>query len=77
MYDPLMRRLAELPNAQLEPGRAERIRTACRARLVRDAPRTSGSKITSAPVWQLLVAVLGVAYWIGAIIEAVRAYRFS
>src|SRR5438034_1082555 len=59
------------------PEPAERIRRSCRARLVRHAARASGSTITFTPVWRLLVAVLGAAYLIGAIIEAVRVYRFS
>jgi len=77
MSEPLMRLLAELPAAELEPEPAERIRRSCRARLVRHAAGASGSTITFTPVWRLLVAVLGAAYLIGAIIEAVRVYRFS
>jgi hypothetical protein len=77
MSEPLMRLLAELPAAELEPERAERIRRSCRARLTRQAPRAWNSGITFAPLWRPLVALLGVAYLIGAIIEAVRVYRFS
>jgi hypothetical protein len=71
-----MRLLADLPEAELESGRAERIRRRCRARLVRKPPRASDSRITFAPLWRPLVALLGVAYLIVAIIEAVRVYRF-
>jgi hypothetical protein len=77
MSDPLMQRLAELPSTTLEPERAERIRRRCRARLVRDAARASRPTIVFAPIWRLFVAALGAAYVIVAIIEAVRAYRFS
>jgi hypothetical protein len=78
MSESLMRLLAELPPAELEPERADRIRRRCRARIVRAAPRAASSRVTFAHVWQPLVAVLGVAYLIGAIIEAVRAmYRLS
>jgi hypothetical protein len=77
MSEPLMRLLAELPTTELEPQRAERMRTSCRARLVRRASPAPGSTIAFTPVWRLLVAVLGAAYLIGAIIEAVRVYRIS
>jgi hypothetical protein len=77
MSESLMRLLAELPTAELEPERAERIRKSCRARILRWAPRASSSRVTFVRVWQPLVAVLGVAYLIGAIIEAVRVYRLS
>ena len=77
MSEPLMRLLAELPAAELEPERAERIRTICRARLARHAARASNSWITFMPIWPLFVELLGAAYLIGAIVEAVRVYRFS
>jgi hypothetical protein len=74
MSEPLMQLLAELPPAEPETARAERIRMGCRARLARQAPREPGSRIRSAPVWQPLIAVLGVAYLIGAIVEALRVF---
>ena len=74
MSEPLMRLLAELPAAELEPERAERIRRSCRARLVRHAPPAPRSTIAFTPVWRLLVALLGAAYLIAAIIEAARVY---
>ena len=77
MSEPLMRLLAELPTAELEPERAERIRRSCRARLARHAPPAPASTIAFTPFWRLLVALLGAAYLIAAIIEAVRVYRFS
>jgi len=77
MSEPLMRLLAELPTAELEPERGERIRRSCRARLVRHAPPAPSSTIAFTPVWRLLVALLGAAYLIAAIIEAARVYRFS
>ena len=77
MSESLMRLLAELPAAELEPERAERIRKSCRARIVRPAPHAFSSRLMCAQVWQALVAALGAAYLIGAIIEAVRVYRLS
>jgi hypothetical protein len=77
MSESLMRLLAQLPTAELEPGRAERIRRSCRAGLARHAPSAPAATIAFTPVWRLLVALLGAAYLIAAIIEAVRAYRFS
>ena len=74
MSEPLMQLLAELPPAEPEPARAERIRMRCRARLARHAPREPDSRIQSARVWQPLIAVLGVAYLIGAIVEALRVF---
>jgi hypothetical protein len=72
-----MRLLAGLPTAELEPERAERIRRSCRAQLVRHAAHASRAPIRVTPFWRLFVAMLGGAYLIGAIIEAVRVYRFS
>ena len=77
MSEPLMQLLAKLPAAELEPERAERIRKSCQARLVRQAARGSGWTITLTPVWRLAVSVLGAAYLIGAIVEAVRVYSLS
>ncbi len=77
MSDPVMRLLAALPTAEPEAKRAERIRNLCRKRLVAHAPRTSRSTTTLTPLWRLAVSVLGAAYLIDAIIEAVRVYASS
>ena len=74
MSDPLMQLLAQLPAGEPEPDRAERIRKKCRARLVRRAVPSSNSAIMFTPVWRLFVSVLGAAYLIGAIVEAVRVF---
>jgi hypothetical protein len=68
--------LAGLPSAAPESERAERIRRKCRGRLGRQAGRASRPAPTFTPVWRLFVSVLGAAYLIVAIIEAVRVYRF-
>lgn len=79
MSEPLIRLLAELPQAELDATRAERIRMGCRARLARLAPRASGLR-GPAPrgrtlqVWQPLIAVLGIAYLTEVIVQALRVY---
>jgi hypothetical protein len=80
MSEPLIRLLSELPAAEPDPARAERIRMRCRARLARQAASASGSRVTGRPdrtaqVWQSLIAVLGVTYLTEVIIQAVRLYR--
>ena len=77
MSEPLMQLLAELPPAEPEPARADRIRMCCRARLAQQAPREPDSRVRPAHLWQPLIAVLGVAYLIGAIVEALRLYSLS
>lgn len=79
MSDPLIRLLAELPPAEPDPARAERIRMGCRARLARQAPRASASHARSprgrtVRVWQALIAVLGVAYLTDVIVQALQVY---
>jgi hypothetical protein len=76
MSESLMRMLAELPAAEPEPERAEGIRRRCHSRLVRQAARASRSTFTFAPAWRVFVSMLGAAYLIVAILEAVRVYRF-
>ena len=78
MPEPLIRLLAELPAAEPDPARAERIRMGCRARLARQAPRVSASRgparARTVQVWQPLIAVLGVAYLTEVIVQALRVY---
>jgi hypothetical protein len=77
MSEPLMKRLAELSTTEPEAARAERIKMACRARLARQVPNASDSRVRSVRFWQPLIVALGVAYLIGTIVEALRVYRLS
>jgi hypothetical protein len=79
MSDPLIRLVAELPSAEPDPARTERIRMRCRARLERQALRASASPAAARPdlgvqVWQPLIAVLAVAYMTEVIVHALRVY---
>jgi hypothetical protein len=79
MSDPLTRLLAELPLGEPDPARAERTRMGCRALLARQASRASASRGPSSgrrsvQVWQLLIAVLGVAYLTAVIVQALSVY---
>ena len=79
MSEPLMRLLAELPAAEPDPARAERIRMGCRARLARQTLRASAlrgpaPRARAAQLWQPLVVVLGVAYLTEVIVQALRMY---
>jgi hypothetical protein len=79
MPEPVIRLLAELPTAEPDPARAERIRMECRGRLARQAPRASAlrglaARGRSGHVWQPLIAVLGVAYLTEVIVQALRVY---
>ena len=74
MSEPLIRLLAELPLAEPDSARAERIRMRCRARLARQAPRASPSRGRITQVWQPLITILGVAYLTEVIVQALRLY---
>ena len=65
---------AELPTTELDPARAERIRTRCRAELARRASRASAPHVKAAQVWQPLIAVLAAAYLTKAIVQTLRVY---
>jgi hypothetical protein len=78
MSEPMMRLLADLRPADPDPARAERTRLRCRARFAAAqrastvaAPSARSRKIL---FWQPLIAVLGVAYFAAAIVQALRAY---
>jgi hypothetical protein len=80
MSGPLMRLLAELPPAEPETVRAERLRMRCRAQLAQQSPRPSASRAPArhdsiVQVWQPLIAVLGIAYLTEVIVQALRMYR--
>ena len=84
MSEPLMRRLSELPTAELGLSRATHIRMRCHAQLARQArPRKHGlasalpaptPQRRTAQVWQPLMAVLGVAYLTVVIVFALGLY---
>jgi hypothetical protein len=74
MSEPLIRLLAELPLAELDPARAERNRMRGRARLARQTPRASVLRIRTAQAWQPLIALLGAAYITAVILQALRVY---
>jgi hypothetical protein len=76
MSDPLTR-LAELPSAEPDSARAERIRVRCRTRLGQQAPRAPASRArggVAARVWQTLIVVLGVGYMTEVVVQALRVY---
>ncbi len=80
MSEPMIRLLAQLPSAQPDSVRAERIRMRCRARLARQALPTSAPGARSRRgraaelLWQPLIAILGVAYLADVILQAVRVF---
>ena len=79
MSEPLIRLLAELPSAEPDTARAERIRMRCRARLERQALRASACPAAARPelsvqVWQPVITVLAVAYLTEVIVHALRVY---
>jgi hypothetical protein len=78
MSEPLTQ-LAELPSAEPDSARAERIRVRCRTRLGRQAPRASAWRGAAhqggtVPIWQPLIVVLGVGYMAEVVIQALRVY---
>lgn len=75
MSEPLIGLLAELPSADLDPLRDERIRMRCRARLARTRASTwpvPRSRMKTTRVWQPLIAALGAAYLAEVIVQALR-----
>jgi hypothetical protein len=76
MSEPLIRLLTELPPAEPDQTRAERIRVRCHAQLARraSASRASAGRDRTMQVWQPLVAILGIAYLTEVILQALRVY---
>ncbi len=70
MSDPLMRLLAALPAAEPDAARADRVRARARAHFAERASRARSDRRRT-PLWQPLVAALGLLYLITAIAEAV------
>jgi hypothetical protein len=78
MSEPMIRLLADLAGAEPDPARAERTRARCRTRLASlrraTTSRASGKHGGKARLWQPLIAVMGVAYFAAAIVQALRVY---
>jgi anti-sigma-K factor RskA len=79
MFDPLTR-LADLPSTDLDPARAERIRSRCHARLARQRTRTTPARDRVAErgrvrAWQPAIVVLAVGYFAEVIVQALRVYN--
>jgi len=78
MSEPLIGLLAELPSAELDLERGERIRKRCHAQLARRASRSTSHErvltIKAAQVWQPVIAILGAAYLTDVVIQAIRLY---
>lgn len=77
MSEPLMRLLADLPIAGPDTARAERTRARCRAQLERQRLYVPGTARARMPLWQPLIAALGVVYLIAAIVQALSVLTFQ
>ncbi len=78
MSEPLTR-LADLPSAEPDPARTERVRMRCRTRLGQQVPRASATRGVgpggvAGRIWQPAVVVLGVGYMTEVVIQALRVY---
>jgi len=74
MTDPLFRLLSTLPQAEADPVRAARVRTACHAELARHRPRRCAQPGRTTRIWELLVAGLGGIYLTETLRLALHAY---
>lgn len=74
MNDPLLRRLADLPNASLDASRRDRIRDRCHAALVRSRPRPVRTSDRQSRVWTSIVAGLGGVYITALVRHALSVY---
>jgi hypothetical protein len=72
MSDLLIGVLADLPAAEPDPAKAERIRRRCRTLMARQRPRRTSSRGTAAKAWQPFIAVLGAAYLTEVFVLALR-----
>ena len=80
MSDPLIPLLADLPQAESDPERAERTRLRCRTRLAPRAPRVAPFRVWTgwseiAQCWPPLIAAIGMAYLAEVIVLALAVYR--
>jgi len=71
MTDPLSQLLADLPHAEPDLGRSDRVRSRCRDILARQRPR-SVKRRSVHPIWEPLVAGLGGLYLAEVIREALQ-----
>ena len=79
MPEQLIQLLADLPLAESDPARADRIKVVCRARLARRAAHASAldnpaPRRTTTQVWLPLTVVLAVAYLSQAVVQALRVF---
>ena len=74
MTDPLLHMLAALPQAEADPVRDARVRTACHAALARRRPRRSDQPKGASRSWELVIAGLGGLYLTETIRQALHFY---
>jgi hypothetical protein len=74
MTDPLLQMLADLPQAEPDRARADRVRLACHAALARRRRRRSPRPGGAARLWEPLVAGLGGIYLTEAVRQALLLY---
>lgn len=74
MTDPLLRILADLPDAEPDAVRADRLRARCHATLARRVPRTSTPPASLPRFPVRVVAGLGGLYFSEVIHQALRLY---
>ena len=74
MSDPLTQLLTALPIAEPDTARAERLRTSCQARLASQRRPAERHPIPLGAVWQPAIALLGVAYLLEAIAQALGLF---
>jgi len=73
MTDPLLRLLRGLPQATLDPSRADRIRTRCHAALAH-RPRRDSIWADAADIWAPLAAGAAGIYLTAVLRQALTAY---
>jgi hypothetical protein len=72
MSDPLLRLLHNLPEATLDPSRADRIRARCHAALTARSHRDSWADV--ADIWTPVAAGFGGIYLTAVLRQALAAY---
>ena len=74
MNDPLLQAMANLPVAEPSPRRTARLRSRCRAGLVRSRPAPRRGPGSSSRVWEPVVLSLGGVYLMALVREALHLY---
>ena len=74
MNDPLLERLARLPDAAPDPDRIARLRARCHARLARRPPRASRPSARARAGWESVVIGVGAGYVIETMRQALYMY---